>query len=307
MAKFIKWIDAVPDQSVVEVAAHSLQTRFNPVLELLPLAAYLADRDVEFVHQLRVWTRRTSSALSLYVDLLPRRRAEWLERQMRRIRKASNDARDDDVFASRLAADAAAGDPAAARLLERVRAHRLAAQPPIRSICQKLTDTAKLRRRSTKLLERIRPRGDAADAPPVAWKTDALARLRPIAESFLTLAAGDLSEVKSLHKFRIAGKHLRYVLELLAGALPAELRSGAYPLIQQLQERLGVINDHAVAASCLQRWSDHSTDARELEYLTAGIAAEQTKLAACRAEFSTWWTAETIENLKSHFQLLWQR
>ena len=114
MAKFIKWMEASPDELLEDVAVRSLDSRLQPVMHFVPLAAKHPEQDVEYVHQMRVWARRASAAVSLYETLLPKRRRKWISAQLKWIRRAANDARDSDVFALRLAADqAAVGGPLA--------------------------------------------------------------------------------------------------------------------------------------------------------------------------------------------------
>src|SRR5205085_1507435 len=54
--------------------------------------------------------------------------------------------------------------------------------------------------------------------------------------------AGDPAAVAELHNMRIAGKRLRYSLELLQTALPARV-APLLDAVQEIQERLGTIHD----------------------------------------------------------------
>ncbi len=105
MAKFVKWMEAGPDELLEDVAVRSLDSRLQPVMYYVPQAANHAESDLENVHQMRVWSRRATAALSLYEELLPKRRRKWIIAQLKAIRRAGNDARDADVFAMRLAED----------------------------------------------------------------------------------------------------------------------------------------------------------------------------------------------------------
>jgi hypothetical protein len=58
-----KWVPIVaPEEGVREVASGTLAARLATVQHYLPLAAEKSDEDVEYVHQLRVWTRRAAAA-----------------------------------------------------------------------------------------------------------------------------------------------------------------------------------------------------------------------------------------------------
>src|SRR5690349_4224107 len=89
-----KWLEGVnPDDQAGEVAVLALRVRLGAVAHYLPLAAERSGEDAEYVHQLRVWTRRAAAALRLFQGWLPRRRSRWMTRQLRRIRRAADEAR----------------------------------------------------------------------------------------------------------------------------------------------------------------------------------------------------------------------
>ena len=133
MSRKSKWIEAKSaDEYAPDVARRAIRARLRTLWNWLPLAAKNADDDVEYVHQLRVASRRAMAVLEIFDAMLPRKRSKWLTRQLKRIRKAAGDARDLDVLAPRLTA-ACDGDRSAAgiALLERLALARRAAQPPI--------------------------------------------------------------------------------------------------------------------------------------------------------------------------------
>jgi CHAD domain-containing protein len=303
VAKYTKWIEAKPEEPVADVAARALRSRFEPVQDYLPLAAHRPHENVEFVHQARVWSRRAAAALRVYRDLLPPKRVPWVRKKLRRIRRATNDARDADVFLARLARDAA--NPGAEQLLAKVRHLRQEAQAAVVAVDQRLTGDGRFLRRCEKLLRRVRWRGAAAqqDDPPQfgIWAPQQIA---PVADEFFEAAGADLSCVQALHAFRIAGKKLRYAMELLGAAFAAEFRTAAYPVIQEIQTRLGVINDHATAVRSLTRWAEQSSEVAEGEYLRGVIAAEGRQLEQLRGEFFAWWTPRRRNELHQLFQRL---
>lgn len=287
MAKFVKWVEAGPDELLEDVAVRSLNSRLQPVMHYVPLAAKGPDGDIEHVHQMRVWARRATAAMSLYVELLPKRRRKWINSALKAIRRAANDARDDDVFAQRLAADAQ--QAAAARLLEKVRHHRQDSQRPIVELWKDLFELGRFPRRCAKLLRKVRLRDAAADAAPVRFGAWAACQIRPVIDSFFAAAAADLADVNAMHRFRIAGKKLRYAIELLAPAFDESLRTQAYLAIQDLQERLGKINDIASAQARLKRWLEQPNGAEQSAYLQETVNQEQRRLEERRSEFLAWW------------------
>lgn len=153
-----KWIlNVTPEERTRDVAVHTLQTRLEAVQDYLPLAAEKAEEDIEYVHELRVWTRRAAAALEMYANFLPRRRAAWIAKQLKRLRLAANDARDCDVLAQRLAQDHS--HPEVLRWVDEVRAQRVKAQEPIIAMHERLHRHNRFGHRIEKLLQRVRRRG----------------------------------------------------------------------------------------------------------------------------------------------------
>ncbi len=291
-----KWIKATPDELVTDVAKRSLQGRLKPVQHYLPLAAQSAEDDVEYVHQLRVWSRRAQAALQMYRELLAESRAAWVEKQLKRIRSATNDARDDDVFANRLMADEA--DAGAARLLERVRAHRFKAQQQVLEVYERLKRKDRFDRRVAKLLKRVHVRGKKKGKKPKFGKW-AGPRFRPLVCDFFEAGREDFSVNDKLHQFRIVGKKFRYALELLSSAFPDELRSEVYPLLSKLQEKLGEINDHATAQARIQYWIDQDDQPKGLDYLQNMLECEHKQLDERRTAFFAWWTPDRQQRMQT--------
>src|SRR5690606_27123407 len=83
-----------------------------------------------------------------------------------------------------------------------------------------------------------------ADQPMTTFAQLALA---PIVAEFTTALSSPERSAEHLHELRVAGKHLRYALELLEGALPSRLRASLLAQLEKLQEVLGDLNDMATA------------------------------------------------------------
>lgn len=294
-----KWIIAESDERITEVVARSLQGRLKSVQKYLPLAAVKHDESIEYVHQLRVSTRRADAALDMYRELLPQWRVAWIEKQLARIRRATNDARDDDVLARRLAKDQA---PAAVALLNRVREHRTAAQQAVREVYERLTEKKRFDRREEKLLKRVRLRGKHRKSKEPTFRDWAVPQLRTVIDEFFEAAAGDLDNTNRLHQFRIVGKKLRYAMELLSAAFGSELREIAYPLLETLQNQLGQINDHASALGRIGHWRVESADAESEKYLSEMEQYECEQLSDSRQRFTIWWSVEQQSQLRDAFE-----
>jgi len=297
-----KWIHvASTDVRVGDLAHQALWARLNAVWHYLTLAVHESSDDPEYVHNLRVGTRRAKAALHEFRDSLPSRRARRLRRQLRRIRRAAADVRDFDVLLERLAPWAAAEcHPARAALVARVRAARREAQPELEQAhrrCQRRGFEPQM----DKLLTRLRWRGagreSGPDLPSVAHR-----RLRTAVDKFFAAAKGDLSDVERLHVLRMRGKHLRYAMELFTSAFDASFREELYPRIEQVQEYLGVINDHATALAHFERWLDEWDDPILAVPLAEWVAIEQAGLRKSRRRFDSWWTQERLRDLRQRFQ-----
>lgn len=291
-----------PSAPVGEVARLSLTVRLEAVRFYLPLAAEAPDVDVEHVHQLRVATRRALAALQLYAEYVPRRRAEWIRTRLRRMRQAAGQARDLDVLLLKYEQPAAGGGNAVdwQRFLEFVQAQRQQAQRKLDRVHRRLTRRGQLGRRVRGLLQRVHKRGAtaAADSAFADW---ALPQLAICAEHFFAALPERDCSLPQLHAFRIAGKRLRYMMELLSTAFPVALREELYPEIVQLQEQLGTVNDHVVACRLLDEWCAGESQSEQLQLLTALRDQETSQLHEARQACTAWWDEATIARLRQHF------
>jgi CHAD domain-containing protein len=296
-----KWIDeTLPEERVSAAAREALTARLEPVAYYLPQAALKADRDIEHVHQLRVATRRAMAALRIYRDLLPPQRTRWLEKQLKRIRESAGEARDCDVLGQRLAGSHGATlDEARAAVLSRIQECRERAQKPIVAQYKRLED--RLEHRMNKILKKVRWRHDDPLVEEPSFGDAARLALRSVCESFSEAVAGELSDVTALHHLRIAGKHLRYAMELFATAFDEDFRGELYPLIEDLQERLGQINDHASALQRIEQWQSEWNDPALAPPLVELCSAEQSALRDAHRRFSESWTRERFDALLHRF------
>lgn len=297
-----RWVQGVsPADRTFDVALRTLEGRLGAVLYYLPLAADRADVDKEYVHQLRVWTRRATVAVRLYEEGLPRRRCSWLKKQLKRVRRAANNARDCDVLIERLSKEPS--DPGVKRWLKLTQVERAEAQKAVVAVYGRLWRDDRLPRRVDKLLERVRSRvaiqGDSEVDRFGNWSRT---HLRPMVERFFAAVPDDRTDEAALHQFRICGKQLRYAIELLAGTFSEELRTRLYPAIEALQDRLGVINDLATAKVCLRRANEKASDATEVAEWRWLLAVEQAKHDQLLRQFWEWCTPQRLQDLRDGFE-----
>jgi CHAD domain-containing protein len=296
MARLSKWIDAVQAGGRVSDAARvSLEARLSTVAYWLPLASRQIDDDIEKVHQLRVSTRRAIAALQLYRDWLPRDGYRWLAERLKKIRRAAGAARDLDVLAEWIRDEL---NGRAGGLLAVVADERAAAQPAIMAIADKCEAENRLRRKMYGMLASVRPRGKREKKQDVSFHNWAETQLARAAEGFFAALPNQSSDLSALHEFRIQGKQLRYTLELLAAAFGPELKDEFYPVVEELQEQLGRINDCVAADERLRRWRRKLDAPQEHDTIDTLIALKHTELDKALADYRGWWTNERAESLR---------
>jgi CHAD domain-containing protein len=315
--KKAKWIaGAAPDQPVVETARLALGSRLELVCYYLPLAADDWQEDVEYVHQLRVTTRRSVAALDIFGYLLSERRRRWLRRRLNNIRRAAGDARDYDVQLARLQAwTPAHPDRDVAPVANWLSDRRRSAQAPIVARHQRLLQKD-FAGRVQRLVERVGRKVRPKELARADFATAARAALPGIVDDFFAAGSAPLCEIKALHRLRIEGKRLRYAIELLAAAFLPPLRQEVYPVVETLQEKLGRVNDHANAASRYRQWAqlvDVSADGTTHDVTAPAIdvpasllrdwaCEEDAALSLARTSFSDWWTDARATQLRQQLR-----
>jgi CHAD domain-containing protein len=296
MASSGKWIEGIgPETTVAEAASRSLEPRLAVIAHTLPLAAHLAEHDIEHVHRLRVATRRAAAALKLYRDWLPRKPARWIKKRLRQIRRVASEARDLDVLILRLQRES---DPEAEPIVRFLAAKRLAVQPNIVKLAEEMRCDDQFVRKAARLFNKIASRHtDGYDAKPSERFCDwAPRQLDTFRSAFLELLPDGSEEVDALHQFRIRTKALRYAIELLAPGFGPQLRHEIYPAVEKLQEQLGKITDHIAAIRLFAEWEVQSaaqTPRNGASYLAMEKATELEDLR----DFRQWWTSERADRL----------
>jgi len=304
MPRLEKWLTAVgPDAPITRAARKALAVRLGAVEHFLKQAGQVsgeANDDAESVHQLRIWTRRATAALRLFAEVLPRRTAKWLKRKLRSIRHTAGEARDCDVLAERLES----GDlPGLAPTAVHLRVRRKWAEKQLAKAYKSLVRGKRFSKKSDKLLAKIadreksrKLRQQAAFGP---WCRE---QLRPLAKAFFELAAGDLSKDAQLHELRLAGKRLRYALELAPAALPTATHRRLYDELSDLQDRLGQVCDQIVTAGRLKEWHDEARDDGVRKELRVAQGQQRRQLAASKQRFLRWWSPKRRESLRKSWE-----
>jgi len=280
MAKPGSFIERLKPTMLATVAAErTLRQRFQPLIRLLKQVRCGQQISDDSIHQLRVGSRRAAAALNLYRPLLPASSVKWWRRRLRKLRRAAGPLRNLDVLLRRLDRQ-----PVSKPLQERLQDERHQRLTPLRRRLDKLPAIERLQERMKELLAAIN--WDDGDAPTfVEWSK---APLMSAVESFLAAEPAERRNLEQLHQFRVAGKRLRYTLELLAPAIEAP-GDELYSAVEELQSRLGAIQDHHDACRRLSDELDKLTDVADIGRLTALIQSEAQALIRDVNAFWKFW------------------
>jgi CHAD domain-containing protein len=283
---------------VADAARRVLAARLHVVQHYLRLAVTSPDDDIEYVHHLRVGTRRARAALEIFSPCLPKKKAKAVGKHLRLIREAAGAARDWDVFQQ--------------SLVEWSKKRPVDEQPGL----DFLRGFAYERRQAAQaaLNDRASPVPGSHGVIDFARKPKsrhAPRRLLDLAvvlllERILALnEALDLAEddYEHLHRIRILGKRLRYAIEVFADCFPAPFRAELYPAIEEMQEILGEANDSHVGQQRLTELRDRlkKTRANDWPRLNPGIErllqSYRRRLPQARQKFVHWrgrWNAQSL-------------
>jgi len=219
----------------------------------------IADDDPEWVHQMRIGTRRLRSCLALVAPFVPAHRLDPVVVATGALADALGQARDWDVFATQTLPPLTAWfgrDPATAPGLRRLRA-RLA---PRRRAARDLAREAVRAPWFTHLLlaagafaatPRLGavPSADGTDplrAPARSFAAELLDRRQRKLERRGHALVGGTPEER--HATRIAAKKMRYAAEFFAPLFPRKRARLYLKALARLQDALGQFNDAATAA-----------------------------------------------------------
>ena len=154
-------------------------------------------------------------------------------------------------------------------------------------------------------VDAVQRRVEGQDGLPITAQRDRMLPEFHVVEEFFAAAAADLSNAAALHKMRIAGKRLRYAMELLAGAFDDAFRAELYPIYTEVQDQLGIINDHVTAIAMFSQWlaraKNNGNQTKLINELAELIVNEEKQLDATSQSFREWWTAERAAELKARF------
>ncbi len=234
------------------------------------------------LHEVRIACRRAEAALRLCQGAADCRAGRWLKRRLKTLRRACNDARDDDVLCQWVQRH---GTSSSKSLRQAIRTHRAEVQPRIVVLARRLSDKQRFERRSNKVLKQLRVcerQGQIAQAFG--------RRLFAEVHHFVKALPSQREDTSALHRLRIIGKRLRYASELVTEIWPDVALVELNEHLHSLQDRLGAIHDHVVGTRRLRRRS-LDRGVRPLVRKAQGAAVR------LQRNFWRWWQASPIERM----------
>ena len=209
--------------------------------------------DPEFVHQARVALRRLRSAIKLFAPVLPPDFVAAYGQTWRTLAGALGDTRNWDVFLEETLPPIAAAFPEH-RDIKRL---RKAAQRRAGNARRSVIGLLAVSEYPRLLLEFTAAIYTLNDSASVSLKDFARRQIAAYARKArkLALRHAELSP-EERHKMRIAFKKLRYSLEFFAPVLPQRRLKPYLAALAQLQDELGLINDHVTAETLISEALD---------------------------------------------------
>ncbi|MBL8889624.1 MAG: CHAD domain-containing protein [Planctomycetaceae bacterium] len=295
--------ETAPMACASEVCSDVVKLRLKPIRRLMKLARRRWRREPEHVHRLRVAIRRAQVTLHFFADQLPAKAIRSIERHLKRIRRAANAARDIDVLLLRYekCSDQSCSPAEWREFLRFLRKKRSDAQIKLDELIGR-RGRRSLSRRFRQLFECPA----AAAAPTVAFRKLVEQQVHSeFAKFFRIVEKGDHG-IESLHRLRIAGKRVRYVLELGTGAYARAEFEPLYHSFCQLQEQFGVVNDLACTVDVLDSFlSTHHKIIRRI--LKRRLQIEQTALQDASDQLLKNWDEKSWQDLNQKLVALLNR
>ncbi len=301
---------AEPDPSYCLFGTEALLNRLQALTQ--EIEGVRKSEDIEYIHRMRVASRRLRSGFALFSECLPHKQFAGWEKQVKRITRSLGAARDTDVqldfllkFLDGLAEveGGRAFRPGIDRFVLRLQQRRQQLQAEVIQALDHLQTSQTLDEMGEALrqaLVQARLSQTIAHSPYVYQRANSeiLLRLEELLsyESYIYQP----EHIAELHAMRIAAKRLRYTMEMFAPLYPGGLKE---PLraARAVQEMIGDIHDCDVWAQALPlflekeraRAVEYLGHARSFKRLTAGLLYlqqdRQQRRAARYQEFIKFW------------------
>jgi CHAD domain-containing protein len=236
---------------------------------------------------------------------MPEKQVAWFEKRLRTIRHAAGTTRDLDVLTDQLTRLPPSGHNAKAcplaargraRLVTMLAKRRDVSREPIKEVRETLV-ASDWPGHVERLIETVASRPSRERFTAYAER-----RFPVLLERFFKRADRRLADPDEIHHLRIAGKKLRYALEIFAVAFPAAAREECQAALESLQEKLGKFTDHAAAADRFRRWLREDGMAADREALESLRRWEDHRAEKARRAFVKWWKPARRRALRRQFE-----
>jgi len=208
-----------------------------------------ADNDIEYVHRMRVATRRFRSAFDIFASCLPKKKRSTWETEIVRLTQALSDARDLDVHIAMLTEFSqtlpeSQYHPGISRLILRLRQKREQVQPKIVNDLNRITKKGMLEELETSLKKLLLRQTEAPSLYSPHLYQMAFKSINRCMNKVLAYDGRiqNPKNIKDLHDMRLEAKSLRYTIEifqdLYANRLEIQLA-----VVEDIQGQLGDIHD----------------------------------------------------------------
>ena len=202
--------------------------------------------DIEFVHRMRVASRRIRSCLPLFEECFPSKKYKEWRKEIRNVTRALRDARDIDVqiaflktYIEQLKEESLR--PGVERFLLRLRQRRERMQPFVIKAIDRLEGSGVIEDMA-ELCRKMR-KGNADIRSPVTYQNALVHITSRLEEIFAHEPSVYIPEaIEEHHAMRIAVKHLRYTMEIFSPLYEGELET-QIEVCKKLQDSLGDLHD----------------------------------------------------------------
>ncbi len=204
--------------------------------------------DIEFVHRMRVASRRIRSCLPLFEECFASKKYREWRKEIRNITRALKEARDADVqiaflktYIEKLKEESL--HPGVERFLLRLRQRRERMQPRVIKAIDRLEESGVVEDME-KWCRKMRKGNSNADVHSPVTYQNALVHITSKLEDIFTHEASVYipENIEEHHAMRIAIKHLRYTMEVFSPLYEGELKT-QIEVCKKLQDMLGDLHD----------------------------------------------------------------
>ena len=295
-----KQLPLYTDHLASDVVTTTLQTLLNTMWKACSAASEPAAHP-EIVRRLRVTSRRTLVALSVFSPLLPKAVVSSFKQQLRNVRRAAGATRDYDVLSDRLHQHI----PPASDL-------HIVHDLFVDQILQLVVEQQSKKRKSihamhSELLSwnwplRVAAIKNQVQPKKIVYLKFVRDQMKKSRTKFTKVANSTKKNPAQLHRLRIAGKKLRYALELMPEEHMNHSLQKCQAGLQKIQKKLGNFTDHTAASEILKQFSKEPL-ADDMLFVIHKMQREEHELAtlSCR-QFFGWWTGKRRRSMNKRLE-----